>query len=346
MLRTTYFAFTLLFASTLPRIAQANENIHQLKADHLGSLKLPCKLQPSLNLLAGSIGFFTQEQLASAAWFARAVQLPESERNEHWNSLSEQPVSIKDIYAGPFGLHSTVLEFDHDVLVLYRGTQDALDYVLNGVFFTTPGWFHRLPGWVHQGFLTNFKLSARKLLSNLKKHSEAGKAVSFAAHSLGGVLSQYAAWRAEAMGVKVGRVYAFQAPNGGDVHFKRKFDQKFSGRSVNVIYGDDLTPHIPPTRAAGKSFASATSKPLAGVLRGVVHVANYGTLGGRYILSKDGLLREVLESDLQSSENEYWNNYRKITGGVGFPRGLGKESSIVKDHNISTVTCALASSLH
>lgn len=309
------------------------------------NLNLPCQLQPSLNLLSGTNGFFSQEQLASAAWFARAVQLPDSERREHWNSLTESPLSIKDIYAGPFGLHATLLEFDHDVLVLYRGTQDALDYVLNGVFFTTLGWFHRLPGWVHQGFLTNFKLSARKMLATLKKHSNAGKTVSFAAHSLGGVLSQYAAWRAEAIGVRVGRIYAFQAPNGGDVHFKKRFDRKFSGRSVNVIYGDDLTPHIPPTRAAGRSFASATTRPLAGVLRGIVHLANYGTLSGRYIISKDGFLKDIPETEIQSAENEYWSRYREISGGAGFPGGLGKGSPIVRDHNISTVTCALAATL-
>ena len=345
MLRTTCLALALLYAAALPQSVQAFDNHTQQQAQTPNSLNLPCQMQPSLSFLSGTNGFFTQEQLASAAWFARAVQLPDSQRQEHWNSLSESLLSVQDIYAGPFGLHATILEFDHDVLVLYRGTQDALDYVLNGVFFTTAGWFHRLPGWVHQGFLTNFKLSARKLLSSVKKHSEKGKTVSFAAHSLGGVLSQFAAWRAEAIGVKVGRIYSFQAPNGGDVHFKKKFDQRFSGRSVNVIYGNDLTPHIPPTRAAGKSFGSATTKPLAGLLRGIVHLANYGTLGGRYALSKEGFLSEIPDSDLQSFEQEYWNNYRQISGGARFPCGLGKESSIVKDHNISAVTCALASQL-
>lgn len=307
-------------------------------------LKLPCELQPSLNLLSGTPGFFSREQLASAAWFARAVQLPEEQRQSHWDSLIEKPQGVTDIHAGPFGLHATILEFDHDVLVLYRGTQDALDYVLNGVFFTTPGLFHRLPGWVHQGFLTNFKLSARQLLAALRKHSNAGKTVHFAAHSLGGVLSQYAAWRAESIGVKVGRIYAFQAPNAGDVNFKRKFDQRFEGRSVNILYGDDLTPHIPPTKSSAVSFAAAAARPLAGLLKGIVQVANYGSLSGRYVVTYKGILREVPDAEIQSEENEYWSRYREMSGGVGFPRGLGKTSTIVSDHNISSVTCALAAS--
>lgn len=304
--------------------------------------ELPCSLKPTLDFLGGSNGFFTHEQLASAAWFARAVQLPDEEREAHWKSLDVAPLSVRDLYAGPFGLHATVLEFDHDVLVLYRGTQDALDYILNGAFYTTPGVFHGLPGWVHAGFLMNFKLTTRKLLSTLKGFSRLGKRVSFSAHSLGGVLSQYAAWRAVRAGVQVGRVYAFQSPNAGDATFKKRYDQRFDGRSINVLYGDDLTPHIPPPRASAQVFAEASTRPLAGLLKGIVRMANYSPLAGRFSISEQGILSEIPESDLIETEAEYWGRYRQLTGGVGFPRGLGKTSKIVRDHNITQVTCALA----
>lgn len=326
--------------------AQANNGIsqtHSLQAAPRG--EIPCTLRPSLDFLDGSNGYFTQEQLASAAWFARAVQLPDDERKAHWESLDVAPLSIRDLYAGPFGLHATVLEFDHDVLVLYRGTQDALDYILNGAFYTTPGVFHGLPGWVHAGFLMNFKFTTRSLLSRLKEFSRSGKRVSFSAHSLGGVLSQYAAWRAERAGVKVGRIYAFQSPNAGDATFKKRYDQRFDGRSINVLYGDDLTPHIPPPRASARAFARASARPLAGLLNGIVRMANYSPLAGRFAISEQGVLSAIPESEIIEKEAEFWSRYRQLTGGVGFPRGLGKTSKIVQDHNITRVACALAGNI-
>ncbi|MEY3902173.1 MAG: hypothetical protein RL189_1479, partial [Pseudomonadota bacterium] len=123
-----------------------------------------------------------------------------------WERLPEKPIRVTDFSVGKLGLHATLLEFSDRVLLLYRGTEDALDYVLNGTFFTTEGAKHNLPGWVHEGFLINFYLSWAKVKPALTQAAARGKKIIFAAHSLGGVLSQYAAWILENDGIGVERI--------------------------------------------------------------------------------------------------------------------------------------------
>lgn len=297
-----------------------------------------CEFKPTLDFLDEQNPGTSRENLASAAWFARAVQQDDEQRNAAWKSLSQSPLSVTDLYAGPFGMHASILEFDRHVLVMYRGTQDPLDYVLNAFFYTSPGWIHGLPGWVHKGFLTNFGLTWRQLRRKIKDLTGTGKSVVFASHSLGGAMSQYAALRLEKEGIHIGRVFAFQTPNAGDKTFKNEFDKRFQGKAFNVIYGDDITPFIPPSREAVKSFVDASTRPLSGVLGLIARKANYAALEGRMKLDKQGSLREGWDEE----EMNFWGSYREHTGGKGFPLGLSGTSSFVRDHNIGLVVCALA----
>jgi hypothetical protein len=299
-------------------------------------------VKPNLDFMNAANGEYAHEHFLSAAWFARAVQLPNETRKQHWQALEQQPISIKDFYAGPFGLHATLLEFDRKVLLLYRGTQDPLDYILNAAFFTSPGWVHRLPGWVHKGFLINFGLSWRQIRGTLKQMADQGKTVTFAAHSLGGVLSQYAAWRAEEDGIAVDRIYAFQAPNAGDETFRDAFENRFAGRSANLIFGEDLTPHIPPTRESFREFADATMRVLSGPLSAIVRQAKYAALAERFRLSDSGHVEAVATEDIVRSEKAFWSSYKQKTGGKAFPKGLGPESAFIADHNVERVVCTLA----
>lgn len=349
MIRLTFLATVMIASVSWGAKADVIENDlreHLEKSSRRQILNptLPCKVTPNLEFMLPKNGDVNKEELLSAAWFARAVQLPNEHRAAHWKQLKIQPTSIHDIYAGPFGLHATILEFENNVLVLYRGTQDPIDYLLNATFFTTPGWVHRLPGWVHKGFLINFGLSWRNLRGKLKRFSAEGKSISFAAHSLGGVLSQYAAWRAEKEGMKVDKVYAFQSPNPGDEKFKLEFEKQFAGRSTNVIFSDDITPHMPPARIAVREFTEASMRILAGPLAAIVRQAKYAPASDRYRLNSNGTVEHLSALEMADHEQNFWRNYRAKARGERFPRGLGPESPFVADHNIEKVVCALAQS--
>lgn len=347
MKRTLFalLAASLAFASTCISSAQAESwplKQSEARPTEKGIDPLQCHVAPNLKFLEGAPGDFTQEDFISAAWFARAVQLPKEQRNHLWNTLQEKPLLVKDFHAVPFGLHATLLEFESHGLLLYRGTQDPFDYLLNAAFFTTPGWMHRLPGWVHKGFLINFGLTWHQIRPALKKIAAKGKSITFAAHSLGGVMSQYAAWRAENDGVPVSRIYAFQAPNPGDEKFKAAFDEKFEGRSSNVLYGDDITPHMPPNRSASREFGAASMKALSGLLVAMVKQAKYAALGDRFKVSATGQLTRIANTEITGEEIRFWGQYKARSGGLAFPKGLGPRSGFVADHNVTRVVCALA----
>ncbi len=334
------FAFCLTFVLISSHTALAiDKTNHQELGKKQRPTEPPCTVAPTLSFLEESTLAPARQDLISASWFARVVQLEQAQRDEAWKKLPEKPKTVRDLYAGPFGLHATVLEFDHSILVMYRGTQDPLDYVLNALIYTSPGWIHGLPGWVHKGFLTNFGMTWKKLRGTLREMNEDRKKnVVFASHSLGGVMSQYAAWRLERDGFRISRVFAFQSPNAGDKKFKAEFDGRFAGRAVNVLYGSDITPFIPPSRSAVEAFARATTRPLAGTLALVAKTANYEALDGRFEVGTDG---ELTESNL-STEQSFWQTYKSKTGGKGFPFGLSATSHFVADHNIDRVVCSLA----
>jgi len=337
-----FFTSRILFVSLLlqPLAIYADSADGSLQTQ-VKTQEPPCQFVPSMDFMSEHARAFDRVNMTSAAWFARTVQLTDDLRNQAWQSLAVKPQRVLDFVAKPFGLHSTLLEFDDQVLVLYRGTEDVLDYVLNGTFFTTKGDKHGLPGWVHEGFLINFYLSWARVRNALKEATEAGKSIVFASHSLGGVLSQYAAWLAESEGMKVIRVYAFQAPNPGDSQFKSAFDERFAGRASNTLYGDDVTPHIPPIFESAEAFGKASLKPLASTLVKLLDKANYGALAGRFGLDAQGNQSPISESRLPSSEIEYWTAYQKKMGGQPFPLGMNSQTPVIADHDIDRVLCAL-----
>ncbi|MBM3381109.1 MAG: lipase family protein [Betaproteobacteria bacterium] len=304
----------------------------------------PCEVPaPNFDFMADAARPFSFHNLTAAAWFARTVQLTSGYRQEAWEKLPLKPVRVQDFRADPWGLHATLLEFDDKVLMMYRGTEDILDYVLNVTFYTTrKGQELGLPGWVHDGFLANFKLSWSRVLDALRESTSSGKQVVFVGHSLGGVMSQYAAWLAENEGMKVVRVYAFQSPNPGDVEFKAAFEERFADRHSNTLYGEDVTPHIPPVQEAADAFGKASIKKLGTLVAGLAKRARYGALTERLRIAENGTYRAVPADAIVQDEINYWDSYQSKSGGKAFPLGLGAQSPFVLDHDIDRVLCSLA----
>ncbi|MFZ9520911.1 MAG: lipase family protein [Silvanigrellaceae bacterium] len=304
-----------------------------------------CQFNPTFEFTEPQSVAWSNDNMASAAWFARAVQLVDELRAPAWEKLPERPLRVRDFVLKKFGLHGTLLEFSDRALMLYRGTEDALDYVLNGTFFTTSGEKFGLPGWVHNGFLVNFLMTWPDVHEELKSIAAKGKSIVFASHSLGGVLSQYAAWLLENEGIRVGRIYAFQSPNPGDLDFKNAFEKRFAGRASNTIYGEDVTPHIPPILESTDAFGSSVPKPLSQVVVGLLNRARYGTLTERFAISGSGAPVAVPNADVNDSEIRFWSSYLSKSGGKPFPLGLGPDSPFVADHDIDKVLCSLVKSL-
>lgn len=304
----------------------------------------PCEVDvPSYDFLNDDNKNFSVRNIQSAAWFARQIQLTSGLRNAAWMSLPTRPLNVREFELERWGLHAVLLEFEEHVLVVYRGTEDVLDYILNAAFYTTrKGRELGLPGWVHEGFLTNFKLSWDDMVIAIKEAASGGKTVSFAAHSLGGALSQFAAWILEEEGLRVGKVYAFQSPNAGDIEFQRAFESRFGDRHVNTLFGDDVTPHIPPVFEAADAFTRAVVKPLGGVLGRLVKAAQYGGIGQRFIVNRDGSQILIPSENVNAHEIRYWESYLEKSQGKPFPLSLSPNSAFIVDHDMDNVLCTLS----
>jgi hypothetical protein len=306
----------------------------------------PCRFTPTSGFMKESYSGYADMQMASAAWFARTVQLIDEPRGAAWDNLPEKPIAVRDFLVKGFGLHATLLDFSDRVLLLYRGTEDALDYILNGVFYTTNGEPHGLPGWVHEGFLVNFKMSWPEVRAALKDAAAQGKKIIFSSHSLGGVMSQYAAWLLESEGVPVSRIYAFQSPNSGDLEFKTAYESRFAGRSSNVLYGEDVTPHIPPVFQSADAFSASIPKVLSGLAGRLLKKARYGTSGDRFVVADEGVNVKIPSEQVAAKEVEYWSSYLGKSGGKPFPLGLGSDSPFTADHDVDKVLCSLVKGIN
>lgn len=304
----------------------------------------PCSVDaPNEEFMRPDVKNFSVRNIESAAWYARQIQLTDGLRSAAWKSLPNAPLNVQEFELKRWGLHAVLIEFEKHVLVVYRGTEDVLDYVLNAAFYTTrKGQELGLPGWVHEGFLTNFKLSWDKLFAAIQLAASDGKPVTFAAHSLGGVLSQFAAWILEERGLSVNKVYAFQSPNAGDEEFQRAFEMRFGDRHINTLYGDDVTPHIPPVLEAADAFARAVVKPLGGVLGPLVKAAHYGGVGQRYLVNRDGSQILIPSENVNEHEIQYWESHLEKSGGRPFPLSLSPDSSFIVDHDMDNVLCTLS----
>lgn len=303
----------------------------------------PCSVDaPNEEFMQRDAKSFSVRDIQSAAWFARQVQLTDDLRSAAWRSLPSAPLKVQEFTLKRWGLHAVLFEFERHVLVVYRGTEDALDYVLNAAFYTTrKGREWALPGWVHEGFYTNFKLSWNSLYSAIQESAGGGKTVTFAAHSLGGVLSQFAAWILEDKGMTVNKIYAFQSPNAGDSEFQKAFEMRFGDRHINTLYGDDVTPHIPPVFDAVDAFARAVVKPLGGILGRLVKSAHYGGIGQRYIINRDGSQILIPSESVSAHEVQYWESYLQKSEGKPFPLNLSPDSPFIVDHDMDNVLCTL-----
>jgi hypothetical protein len=303
----------------------------------------PCAVDiPNEEFMSADAKHFSVRNIESAAWFARQVQLTSGLRSAAWKSLSKAPLRVQEFELPRWGLHAVLFEFEQHVLVVYRGTEDVLDYVLNAAFYTTrKGRELGLPGWVHEGFFINFKLSWEKLFGAIQASASGGKTVTFAAHSLGGALSQFAAWILEERGIRVNKIYAFQSPNAGDVEFQKEFELRFGDKHINTLYGDDVTPHIPPVLEAADSFARAVVKPLGGVLGRLIKAAHYSGIGQRYIVNRDGSQILIPSESVNAHEVQYWDSYLEKSGGKPFPLSLSPDSSFIVDHDMDNVLCTL-----
>ncbi len=276
-----------------------------------------------------------------AAWLAWAVQIRTEQFKEQ---LLKAPFPVRSVQMLSFrrwGDQGAVVESDDFNLILYRGTQDRADAVLDADFITVDGARYGLPGRVTHGFATGFQSLWPQVTEALLKMADGKKPLFLVGHSLGGVLAQYTAYRLHSVGFDIKAVYAFAAPVSGNADYAAAYDARLKPVTLVSSFGDDITPHVPPLTKNGADFLATVPKFLRGLSAEILRRGNYASVG-RFFLhgGPNGVLEEV--EDRGQVETQYWK--RVESWGIRLPFLLIKNQKMITDHFIENYFCSLRSS--
>ncbi|GGF95517.1 lipase family protein [Paenibacillus abyssi] len=138
-----------------------------------------------------------------------------------------------------------ILESDQALIVAFRGTSTAVEWVSDFIARQTPYLPVKDFGLTHKGF-TDIYMSAREqLLRALNKYSHQ-KPLFVTGHSLGGALATLAAPDIAAnTPFRNPHVYTFASPRVGNPQFVRNYNQIIPV-SWRICNEHDIVPHLPP----------------------------------------------------------------------------------------------------
>jgi hypothetical protein len=306
--------FVLLFSLVALSTAQA-ENSAQAgrRIPICESVAFPVVLDPNAERFSPTHAYWTM-------WFSYALEqeLPEIQRR-----LAEAGVEdYRVVERKGLGLQSLVARIAGQVVVVFRGTRDAQDFIDDATFGPVSGAKLGLPGKIHSGFLNNFSRVWEETRNNALALGAAERGVWLVGHSLGGSLASLAALKFDAENVNVHAVYAFAQPNPGNAEFASIYNARLGDRTFIVQHGLDITPHLPPVGEVAEAFAEATPKALEGYMARLTANMGYRHIGRAWKVNTQGVMK-FLEDRVEDDRSffgsiRFENNNRTLPGVLSF----------------------------
>jgi predicted lipase len=127
------------------------------------------------------------------------------------------------------------------VIVAFRGSSSAQDWLQNGQFWQQHTW----GGNVHAGFNEALNDILFHLFQATRMALSPDVPLFVTGHSLGGALAQLFAEVCARQDLNVAGVYTFGAPRVGDRAFARHYNKVLGDRTFNVVNEYDVVPHLP-----------------------------------------------------------------------------------------------------
>jgi hypothetical protein len=220
---------------------------------------------------------FVPENAYWAMWLSKTIQLDEA---LIWEKLLAVPLEDSHlIRRARLGLQAGVFRISGQVYVVFRGTQDKADYIRNALFDSVSGKSIGVPGRVHRGFRDGFADLWSEVSQAATSMGAAENGVWVMGHSLGGVLSVFAAYNFVEAKVPVYGVFGFGSPLPGDKVFQKAYNARLERKTFQVGFESDITPHVPPIPEAANSFAKTVHLGLRTIVRNVAQRLNYAQVG-------------------------------------------------------------------
>jgi hypothetical protein len=272
------------------------------------------------------------------SWLAWTIQLTTEQFKAQLLKAPFPVRSVQMLSLRRWGDQGAIVESDEFDLVMFKGTQDKLDAILDADFVTVDGTRLGLPGRVTHGFSVGFGALWPQVTEALLKIRSGNKPIWLVGHSLGGVYSQYTAYRLLNDGFDVKAVYGFAAPVPGNADFAAAYNAMLGDVTFVSSFGLDITPHVPPLTSNGSDFLASLPRVLRGVAGEILRHQRYASVG-RYFLQGDtrGDLVEV--ADRLDAESQYW---RKVSASpIPLPFLFLKNRRLIQDHLIDNYLCSL-----
>lgn len=292
---------------------------------------------PSLDALFRESTEFSAEKSYAALWFSRVVELPEQELLARVRELPLQRIYL--VRRGKAGVQAGIFRIEGRVVVAFVGTHDARDMFDNALIAPGPGSSAGLPGLVHSGFRDNFKNIWEEVLGAAKRMGAEQDGVWVMGHSLGGVLSQFAAYNFVKQGIPVHNVLISAPPLPGNSVYQKAYNSVLGSKTISIGFGNDITPNLPPMPDATDAFSLAVEGPLQKIARALVPIMDYQQVGSWYYLTRGGYLEFV--ANLGEHQKAFYTQMRSDNIHLGLPLVLAKSKQYVGDHGTDNYRCGL-----
>jgi pimeloyl-ACP methyl ester carboxylesterase len=292
---------------------------------------------PSLETLATDNSGFRPQNAYAALWFSQTIELPEA---VIWERLNQVPLEdARLLKRAKMGIQAGVFRVDGRVLVVFRGTKDVIDYYNNALIAPVSGEPAGLPGKVHMGFRKSFLALWNQVYDAAIELGAEELGVWVMGHSLGGALSQFAAYNFLQRSIDVKGVLGSGVPLPGDSEYQGKYNAVLGNKTFLVAFENDITPNVPPQPEVADAFAAVLDEPLRVPLANLAQRFDYRQAGKWFRLTRSGELLPI--PSLVDFQREYYAKMLQNSLNVGLPRLLFTNPIYVKDHAVEYYRCAM-----
>lgn len=161
--------------------------------------------------------------------------------------------SVSELITDPgTDAHAVVQDRGDCIVVCFRGSKDAEDYIQDGKFEMTDLEFadgSEVPASVHKGFLEDFDAINVQTIGEVKALLALAiprRPIFITGHSLGAALATLCALEFSRQKFPLAGIYTFGSPRTGNAAFCEIYDAELKDITFRVINQNDVVPRVPP----------------------------------------------------------------------------------------------------
>ena len=248
-----------------------------------------------------------------ASWLAHEKKSESRREQLHAWGFNKHVDLLRDTY----GHRAYVAINENYVLLVFRGTQTANQYISNALFYQMN--FSRAIGVrgakTHRGMAGVFVKYRKRVFKAIEALNLQNKPIILAGHSLGGVMATFFGYKLQKLGYNVRKIYTAGQPKLGNSILRNAIENQMGDKIISLSLNTDITPMVPPAKTSARYFSdiiSAKLRPLRYFFYRLVLRLNYEhNPGKKLVLTRHKNTGEAyIEQDTNSNRREvsFWKD--------------------------------------